>query len=748
MAEAVALHVLGVRHHGPGSARSVVRALDALQPDVVLVEGPPEGDALLAHLDELRPPVALLVYRADEPARAAFWPFARFSPEWQALCWARQHGVEAGFADLPARHSLAGDTPQEPRGARTGVRADPLGALAEAAGHPDPERWWEELVETRRDDTDLFVGLAEAMAALREDAGEDPPDEVRREAAMRRVIRAAVKAGHEQVAVVCGAWHAPALGRDITARHDDAVLKGLPKVKVTATWVPWSSARLTRASGYGAGIAAPGWYAHLWDAGSADEHRDGQGAGGPVATRWLVALARALRDADLPAPASGVVDAVRLAEALAALRSRPVATLDELHDAARAVLAGGRDVPLRVVLPDLLLGDAIGSVGDQVPQVPLAVDLEAHRKRLRLRRESGPRTVELDLRSATGLGRSHLFHRLRLLDVDWAAPIQGARSTGTFRETWELAWRPELEVAVVEAARWGTTVAAAATAAAVERAERSADLPALAGLVEDVLVADLPGAVGPVVALLEAEAAVATDVPLLLDVLGPLARVRRYGSVRGTDAEALDAILAGVVPRVAAGLPLACAGVDDGVASVLAGRLQAAETAVSLLDADLARVWREALARVAESDGTRAVHGTHGLLAGRALRLLLDAGERGTDDVGPALSRALSDEPAHAAAWIEGFLAGSGTVLLHDARLRGLLDGWLATLDEERFTDVLPLLRRTFATFPEGARRRLGALLAGRHRGATAAEGIDVARAERVLPAVTRLLGIDQGSTS
>ena len=40
------VHVLGVRHHGPGSARAVAEALDELRPDLVLVEGPPELDAL------------------------------------------------------------------------------------------------------------------------------------------------------------------------------------------------------------------------------------------------------------------------------------------------------------------------------------------------------------------------------------------------------------------------------------------------------------------------------------------------------------------------------------------------------------------------------------------------------------------------------------------------------------------------------------------------------------------------------
>src|SRR4051794_8524615 len=84
--------VFGIRHHGPGSARSLERALDALQPDTVLIEGPPEADALveLAAREEMAPPVALLTYVPDEPARAAFYPFARFSPEWRAI----RHALE------------------------------------------------------------------------------------------------------------------------------------------------------------------------------------------------------------------------------------------------------------------------------------------------------------------------------------------------------------------------------------------------------------------------------------------------------------------------------------------------------------------------------------------------------------------------------------------------------------------------------------------------------------------------------
>ena len=86
------IEVLGIRHHGPGSARSVAEALAELEPDLVVIEGAPELDALLplAGDPDLVPPVAGLVYAVDNPRRAAFYPLAVFSPEWVAMRWAVQ----------------------------------------------------------------------------------------------------------------------------------------------------------------------------------------------------------------------------------------------------------------------------------------------------------------------------------------------------------------------------------------------------------------------------------------------------------------------------------------------------------------------------------------------------------------------------------------------------------------------------------------------------------------------------------
>src|SRR5687768_18322715 len=104
----MAVHLLGIRHHGPGSARSVLAALEELQPSIVLVESPAETAALFRWIGDeaLEPPVAMLGYVVDEPRRAVFAPLASFSPEWQAIRWANANSVPAAAIDLPLANVL------------------------------------------------------------------------------------------------------------------------------------------------------------------------------------------------------------------------------------------------------------------------------------------------------------------------------------------------------------------------------------------------------------------------------------------------------------------------------------------------------------------------------------------------------------------------------------------------------------------------------------------------------------------
>lgn len=559
-------------------------ALDAYRPAAVLIEGPPEADALtaLAAAPAMRPPVALLAHVADDPARAAFWPFAEFSPEWVAMRWAAEAGAAVRFIDLPAAHTLAlraadpaEDTPADPApeadpapdsgseaapdsgsdsssdsgSDAAAVRIDPLAVLAETAGYDDPERWWEDAVEHRgggADDTDPlapFAAVAEAMAAIRATYGDggDPRDPLR-EAHMRLRLREARRA-YPRTAVVCGAWHVPALAAPVPATADRQLLKGLPKAKVETTWVPWTHRRLARAGGYGAGIDSPGWYQHLFTAPDR-----------PV-TRWMTKVAGLLRAEDLPVSSAHVIESVRLADTLAAMRGRPLAGLGETVDAVRAVMCDGSEVPLALIRDRLVVGDVLGEVPPDAPAVPLARDLAREQRRLRLKPEALERELDLDLRKETDADRSRLLHRLRLLGIDWGEPGTGRGGKGTFRETWKLRWEPELAIRVAEAGIWGTTVRAAAGTRAQEVAVAGATLADVTSTAELCLLAGLSDALPTVMRVLADRAALDADVAHLAAALPALVRAVRYGDVRGTDSAALARVAAGLAERVRIGFP-------------------------------------------------------------------------------------------------------------------------------------------------------------------------------------------------
>jgi hypothetical protein len=425
------------------------------------------------------------------------------------------------------------------------------------------------------------------------------------------------------------------------------------------------------------------------------------------------------------------------------MRGRPRPGLEEVLDAADAVMGG-----LPLVRRRLVVGSAIGSVPDGAPQVPLARDLAARQRAVRLRPDAEDRTIELDLRTPNGLRRSHLLHQLVAIGVPWGSLEEGRGSSGTFRETWRLSWRPEWSVRVVELAGFGTTVEQAATTRLVERARGADGLVEVASALDLALLAAVPDAIDPIVHVLATRAANDPDVGQLMSTLGPLAQALRYGDVRSTDAAAVGAVFDGLVVRVLAGVVPACASLDDDAAAVMVERLSGAQHALALVDHRARhRAFPEVLERLAEPPGVAGgPGGGHGRVHGRATRLLHDSGHWSARRVEQRLGRALSPgtPPAVGAAFVEGFLAGSGTVLVHDADLRDVVDRWLCSLAPAAFDETIPLLRRTFGAFEAAERRQLGRLLAGEDREQVTGfgPGLDDARVRAALRTVRALLGL------
>ncbi len=753
----MAVHLLGIRHHGPGSAWHVRAALEAIKPSIILVEGPPEGEAVLKWMaDEgMKPPVALLAYVPDDPQRAVFYPFAEFSPEWQAIRYGLERKIPVRFMDMPLVHKLAVQEVEagmqerpmaveetEPAAEETQandvdddfpmefIARNPISYLAEAAGFEDAEEWWEQQFEMTRQPTEVFQAILEAMSALRSALPATTDlTELQREAFMRRAIKAAERDLYADIVVVCGAWHVPALHVMPKQKDDDALLKGLPKTKVEATWIPWTSDRLAFASGYGAGVNSPGWYKHCWHAGQDD------------GTLWLAHVAGIFRKHKIDVSSAHVIEAVRLANALAALRDRHRAGLSELNEATQTVMCMGDSILMQIVWRDLIVGNEMGAIPDGTPQVPLQRDLDQQIRSLRLKVTNEDRPLGLDLREESGLQKSILLHRLLVLEVKWGR-TQYASGKGTFKEEWNLCWKPELTIQLLEKAPWGNTVETACNHYLAHLASTITRLDEITALAQRALPAELHDGIQKVMQRMDVLASSTHDNASLMAAFIPLVQVRKYGNVRGTDVDTIALILESIFYRMIASLPISCTGIDEDTAAVMAAKIREVHQAVALLDdAEILEAWVATLAQVPGIDLAAP------LIQGTCCKILYDAHHLDAEATAIAFSKALSqgNVPEYSAAWLEGFLKDAATVLVLDDAIWDMTNAWVAELPLEVFQAVVPLLRRTFAVYNTIEKRKIAEKVKHGQPGGSKVvviAGFDAERAASVLPILEQLMGL------
>ena len=742
------VHIFGIRHHGPGSARNLVTELRKLKPQAVLIEGPPDANALLSLAAEegMRPPVAVMVYDPTDFSRASYFPFAHFSPEWQAILYALEQQIPAVFIDLPVgfHPDWEGRPPRQmsleiehERGNHE-IRVDPLGYLAKMAGHGDGEQWWEETFERCERMEGVFPIILELMTSLREEASGERGETLLREAFMRKSIRDAAREGHERVAVVCGAWHAPALERwkEIPAKDDNALLRGLPKKKTVAAWVPWSYEQLSRQKGYGAGVISPAWYDLLFT------HRK------EVAIRWMTRAARLFRKEGNEVSPAHVIEASRLAETLAALRERQEPGPLELKEAVLAVFCHGDSRWLKFIEERLVIGDEVGAIGERVPKVPLQKDIEKRVKKARLTKfweSSEVGTKNLDLRKENQLQTSYLLHSLLLLGIPWAKEKDNSRDAlGTFHEDWRLEWQPTHALRLTEAAVFGGTVEEAGTNRACKLADETDSLEGLSQLLDRVLKANISGPVSYLSTRLQNIAAQTHDVWLLMRSLPPLLKAARYGSIRRMDVGSIQQMIDQILPRIFVGLPSAGALLDEENSREFLELI--AETnhylhlhkRKSFLDD-----WMQALLSLEYQESS------HPYIQGGLCRLFFDRRAWSLDKTFDRFEFALSagQDSAASALWLEGFLQKSGLLLMHHPAMWTLLDNWVDNLTEERFNEVLALLRRAFARIPKPERTKLLKLSKISHGDiaseAQVAERVQLNLSEELKKTIGLLLGAD-----
>lgn len=736
-------HIFGVRHLSPAAAWHLRRLLDRVKPKLVLIEGSDDADELIPHIvsPKSKPPIAFLAYTADAPVRTFAYPLASYSPEYQALLWCREYKAQARFIDLPAsvflgmmdRDDGAAVMQVEPPPAPEKEKAEPTLAqklsgeadeneeedeekeakplkresiydrVAELAGEPDYETYWERHFE-QLDRDGSYVAAAFAygaeLRALEDFSTRRAAENLVREAYMRRKIRQAVAEGFkpEQIVVVTGAFHAPVLDLEQPAMTDEELAR-LRKRPAKMTLMPYSFFKLSSQSGYGAGNHAPAYFELVWNAFNADRAAQ-------LPTLFLTHAARELRASGTFRSTAEVIEAVRLAEAMAAMRnSRP--TLRELRDAAVTLLGQGDPAVVRESLLRVEIGTAIGSLAKGVSQTSIQDDFHRELDRLKLEpfKTLVKRDLELDLRenrrvksaeaSFLDLHRSGFLHRLAVLEIPFAQK-QAVRQDGTsWAERWALQWTPEAEIAVVEAVLLGETIELAVAFKLKQRLETCASIAEAAAIIRQACECGLPGSIELARQTLQRLANDSSDFVALAAAARELSLVIRYGDVRQFDPAPLLPLLEQLFLEAA--LSLVGASTCDAAAArkMVVGLNELNRVALdhtSLIDEPL---WLAELQKLAAADHLNP------LLSGYACAVLMERGMVANDELAREVSRRLSPGiPADlGAGWFEGLSQRNRYALLTRLALWEQLARYVASLDDDQFKRALVFLRRAFGEF-------------------------------------------------
>lgn len=693
----------GIRHLSPAGAYYLKGFLDEKRPKLVLVEGPSDFGDMLSDMvrEETKPPIAVLAYTKEAPVRTVLYPFAEYSPEYQAIWWCHEHHVECRFMDLPSETFLAipecGMQEAEGEEARVSVYEQ----LDQKSGEDGHDTFWERVMEQAGSMEAYHAGANNFGANIRsltEGKENDWAETVLREAYMRQQIRKAVDAGMEpqDIVVVTGSYHVEGLKSWQDADED---LSRMPKVEANHTLMPYSYYRLSTRAGYGAGNKAPAYYALLWE---------GLNKGEPMYAvySYLIRLAKYQREKGNPVSSASVIEAVRLAMSLAQLRGGTIASLRDLRDAAETCIGEGSVSNIILATADTEIGTAIGALPDGVSRTSIQEDFYRQLKDLKLEkyRDITAQDLMLDLRenrrvsseksAFIDLHRSFFLHRLRAIKVSFAQQQAVSQDNATWSEHWVVRWTPEAEIELVESALKGDTIDGAASFAMKERVENAGNMGDIALVIEDACCCGMEKAVSYATAALQRMAVDAASVEDLAKTAQRLSVVVQYGNIRRIDAKPLEPILQQLFYRACLILEQACV-CDDAASKVIITameQLNSAELAHDFLDN---AEWIKVLDHISERDDLNTK------LSGFAAAILLERGSMDTQQLRTEVSRRLSKGiPADlGAGWFEGLAMKNRYALIARLSLWESLNDYLDTLDDEEFKRALVFLRRAFADF-------------------------------------------------
>lgn len=721
-------NIFGVRHLSPGAAYHLVKYLEEKNPKVILIEGPKDAKDILYNLVNkgVIPPVALLAYTTELPIETILYPFAEYSPEYQAICWGIKRKRDVRFIDLPSDIMLKlkqndNNTDQDKVSAFYAFHNGLYDRLANAYEEEDYESYWERNFEHNLNKDSFKEGLGYESTEIRkmvvdlesEAAPYDFSYNLVREAHMRREIKFAIDEGTkpEDIVIIVGAYHLVGINSDLPPMSDDEI-KSIPRVNTQITLMPYSYHRLSSRTGYGAGNKAPYYFETMWQAITNDSLDN-------LPAIYLSQVAQQLRNKGNNASSASVIEAVRLAQALTAMKGGSLPVLKDLHDAAVVCFGGGELSVVAEAINMADIGTAIGSLPEGVSQTPIQEDMNQEMKRLKLTGYKSliVQELSLDLRenlkvkskeaAFIDLNRSTFLHRLKVLNIDFANRLPVSQERATWAEKWSLQWTPEIEIAVVEANLKGETLEIAAAYELKERLTDCTEISVAAQIIRQACECNLVRIFENALTALQSLLVDSVSFKEVAYAARELSLLIQYGNIRLFDLKPLVPILQQLFLRGSL-LLIDASACDDKAATEISNAINVMEIiSQEQYDTVDTETWQKELQNLAWRDDLNSK------LSGVAFSILMEHNIVTDDDCAKEVSNRLSPGiPADiGAGWFEGLSGRNRYALLSRISLWKELDKYVEALDEEEFYRSVVFLRRAFGEFEPNQKNSVAELL-------------------------------------
>ena len=695
------MKTFGIRHFSPAGAYFVRQFLDKIKPDLLLIEGPADFDFLIDDIvsKNLVPPFAIMAYTKEAPIDTILYPFAEYSPEYQAILWARENNTECHFFDLESDIILGLEKrDDETKDEEIISETNPNKSI-----ETDMEVFWERTLEQSEDMHAYRAGSALFGESIRKDTNSDDKSFIRdtvRESFMKRKIKEYIEKGFdtEKIVAITGAFHTSAI-ESLEGAMSDKEYKALVRRESNVTLMPYSYYRLSKRTGYGAGNAAPAYYELLWQGflnGDITYHE----------RKYLSSLAKYMREHGGIVSSAQVIEATRLARELAIIRGGSVPTLEDLKDASITCMGGGSFGEMAMGFAETDIGKKIGSVPQDAMQTSIQSDFTSKLKQLKLEKykELVATPLQLDLRenlrvkskdsAFLDLNRSFFLYRLVVLGIDFAKIKRSNQDNATWAENWILQWTPEAEIQIVESVLKGDTIADAVAFVLSERLLEATKISEIAEVIEDAFNCGLPKIVEGAKRSLDEMTNGAIAMCDIADTVSKLSNMILFGDIRKLDREPLIPIVKRLCIRASLMLvgESAC---DDIAAASLAEDIQKIHNVFMVQDFLDESLWFDKLTELSNRDDLNTK------ISGLATAILLDAGKIDEPTLRKEVSRRLSvGMPAELGAnWFAGLSMRNHYALIGRLTLWESLSEYLDTLDEEEFRRSAVFLRRAFVEY-------------------------------------------------